>query len=149
MPAADGGAGPTNRFGTVACDACLQAQCNPYLGFGPYYGDCVDAACDAAYACYQRNRCATNTADLTDCYCGADIGFVACTTPGYNPNGPCAELTERGLGFDPASNPDPATVIGLFLGGDTGTSDGITLFNCAAELCIAECVTDPSIPAPK
>lgn len=127
------------RFGTARCDACLQQNCNPYVGAVPVLANCQDETCEKAFACFQRSRCAQDTATITQCYCGP-VDTSTCLADNFVPTGPCRYLVERGLG-----RTDPRLVVGAFFDSNS-TGDGISLFNCAAELCIPECLTDPAIP---
>ncbi|HEY6877970.1 MAG TPA: hypothetical protein VI299_08115 [Polyangiales bacterium] len=142
VPAVDSGTVPTARFGTAACDTCIAASCSNYQDFAPLLGNCVDAACDQAFACFQRNHCAVDLASVNKCYCG-NVTNEECLVTGYVANGPCAQLANTTFGTTNAQ-----TVVGLLYGEDTNFGDGAALFACAADLCTAQCVTATNIPAP-
>jgi len=133
---------PTARFGTPQCDACLQKSCNPMHGVAQLLAGCADATCEQTFACFQRNHCAVDTVTMPRCYCG-NVSLEACRAASFDAKGPCADLVEAGLETKVSSE-----VIDRLVGTDTSTGDGAALFQCAAEFCTAECLTDRAIPKP-
>ena len=131
------------RFGTPACDTCLADQCSLYQGFDAILPMCTDAACEAAFACFQRHHCAVDSVSVNQCYCGVGVSNDTCLTAGYVPVGPCAALATSTFG---SSNTQ--VVIGQLYDEATQFGVGGTLFACAADLCTSQCVTSTSIPAP-
>jgi hypothetical protein len=133
---------PAARWGTVACDTCLKAQCNPYMDYDPLVENCKDAACDAAFACFQRNHCAVDVASANKCYCG-NVTNDDCLVTGYVANGPCAAAANTAYG-----STNTQVVFGLLYSSDNSFGNGAALFRCGAELCTDQCVTATNIPAP-
>lgn len=142
-PQQDASTPPAARFGTAECGTCMAQFCNPFFDGVNYVDDCTDATCEAAFACFQRNRCAQGVATVTNCYCGGGVTFETCQVDTYDAVGPCADLVETGLGTTVRRE-----VFEQFFNPNTSTGDGLALFNCAAELCVPECLTSSSIPAP-
>lgn len=133
-------AGPA-RFGTQRCDACLTQQCNPWRGSLQMLAECVDAACEQSFACFQRSRCATDPTTVNQCYCGKGVSNDDCLAEKFEARGPCASLINKALG-----STDTRVVFGMMYANDTSAGDGAGLFQCAAEVCLNECVLDAAIP---
>ena len=122
------------------CDSCLTANCSLYQGYDPILSLCTTAACDEAFACFQRNHCAVDGPTVNQCYCGIGVTNDTCLTLGYVAVGPCAALANSTFG---SSNTQE--VISRLYDESTQFGVGATLFACAADLCTAECVTGNSI----
>lgn len=134
-------AGPA-RFGTGRCDACLTERCNPWRGSLQVLAECVDAACERSFACFQRNHCATDPKNVNQCYCGKGVSNDDCLAEKFEARGPCAPLINNAIG-----STDTRVVFGMMYANDTSAGDGAALFQCAAEVCLDECVLDSAIPA--
>ena len=125
------------------CDTCLADKCTLYMGYDTILPQCTTPACAEAFACFQRNHCATDTATINQCYCGVGVSNATCVTAGYVAVGPCAALANATFG-----STDTREVLGKLYDESTQFGVGAWLFACAADLCTAECVTNTSIPPP-
>ncbi|MDB4991422.1 MAG: hypothetical protein JWN04_6600 [Myxococcaceae bacterium] len=139
-PVVDSGV-PAARFGSAACDTCVTASCTLYNDYDPRLDACKDAACDAAFACFQRNHCAVDAASVNKCYCG-NVTNDACLVTGYVANGPCAAAANTAYG-----STNTQMVFGLLYSSGNSFGNGAALFQCAAEACTTQCVTG-TYPAP-
>jgi hypothetical protein len=134
--------GPVNpgaRFGGAACETCLKTSCNPQFGLAglEYVDQCVDAACDSIFACFQAAKCATGTTDVVNCYCGGNTPFETCQMDTYVATGPCKDQLETGLGTTVRRE-----VFERFYDAQYAVADGTGLFLCASELCTDECLVN-------